>query len=178
MPRSLTLHAALVYTPHQRKVIAGWSEGVATMKRGERSNFLLAPQKAYGAMGSPMGGIPPNTSLLFDIELLGWVGDGAPTAAAAAAAGGVQSAISSDASGANDIIASAREPNTAGARRHVKHEGRERDSRGSGDGDGGGGGGGAAKHAGAPKKDTANLCFVSVVAAVGMLMAIFAASYL
>jgi hypothetical protein len=177
MPRSLTLHAALVYTPHQRKVIAGWSEGVATMKRGERSNFLLAPQKAYGAMGSPMDGIPPNTSLLFDIELLGWVGDGAPTAAAAAA-GGVQSAISSDASGANDIIASAREPNTSGARRRVKHEGRERDSRGSGDGDEGGGGGGAAKRAGAPKKDTANLCFVSVVAAVGMLMAIFAASYL
>lgn len=53
-------------------VIAGWSEGVATMARGEKSSFFLAPNKAYGEQGSPFGGIPPNAPLLFEIELLGW----------------------------------------------------------------------------------------------------------
>ena len=50
-------------------VIAGWSLGVATMKEGEISTFTLAPEYAYGPRGFP-GLIPPNSTLVFEIELL------------------------------------------------------------------------------------------------------------
>jgi FKBP-type peptidyl-prolyl cis-trans isomerase/tetratricopeptide (TPR) repeat protein len=50
-------------------VIKGWSEGVATMEVGEVALFCLAPEKAYGASGSPPV-IPENASLQFEIELL------------------------------------------------------------------------------------------------------------
>jgi len=63
-------------------VIKGWSEGVATMERSELASFFLAPSKGYGAAGQPFGGIAPNASLMFEIELLGWRSDKAePTAA-------------------------------------------------------------------------------------------------
>ena len=50
-------------------VIAGWSLGVATMKEGEISTFTLAPEYAYGPRGFP-GLIPPNSTLVFEIELI------------------------------------------------------------------------------------------------------------
>lgn len=49
-------------------VIQGWDMGVATMRVGERSLFLLAPEHAYGPRGAPPT-IPPNATLLFEIEL-------------------------------------------------------------------------------------------------------------
>ena len=52
-------------------VITGWSDGVATMLRGEKSSFVIQPHKAYGAHGSPPT-IPPNAALTFEIELLDW----------------------------------------------------------------------------------------------------------
>ena len=49
-------------------VITGWSEGVATMKKGERAMFEIQAHKAYGERGSPPT-IPGGATLLFDIEL-------------------------------------------------------------------------------------------------------------
>ena len=52
-------------------VIQGWSDGVATMKKGERAMFEIQSHKAYGDAGSPPT-IPGGATLLFDIGLSSW----------------------------------------------------------------------------------------------------------
>lgn len=56
------------------EVVKGWDVGVASMKHGESASFILTSEYGYGAAGSPPA-IPPNATLKFTINLIGWSSD-------------------------------------------------------------------------------------------------------
>jgi FKBP-type peptidyl-prolyl cis-trans isomerase len=68
---SVDAHSPFDFTIGKGEVIKGWDEGVTGMKIGGKRQLRIPPDLAYGASGTPGGPIPPNATLIFDIQLLG-----------------------------------------------------------------------------------------------------------
>jgi FKBP-type peptidyl-prolyl cis-trans isomerase FkpA len=52
------------------RVIKGWDEGLVGMRDKGKRLLIIPPDKAYGAAGAPGGAIPPNSTLVFEVEVV------------------------------------------------------------------------------------------------------------
>lgn len=68
---SLDRGEPIVFTLGTGQVIKGWDEGIRGMKVGERRQLVIAPELAYGSQDVGNGLIPPNSTLIFQVELVG-----------------------------------------------------------------------------------------------------------
>ncbi len=66
---SVTRGEPLEFTVGQGEVIRGWDEGICQLQKGQKAILTCPPNYAYGAGGIP-GVIPPNATLIFDVELI------------------------------------------------------------------------------------------------------------
>ena len=60
----------LVFQLGAGRVIKGWDQGVAGMKVGGKRTLIIPSEMAYGKKGAGGGSIPPDSDLIFDVELL------------------------------------------------------------------------------------------------------------